>query len=684
MQHIDPENKSLRPNVKRAFGRAILLGCFTLHAAAATLEITVTHPQTVAAPDLVECRPTQATACRTSLVDALRLIQQPAWQKQLAGHYNGVRLRLAAGTYRLNKPLRLQWGQQSPSQGLPLEIVGTDKTIISGALPLSAQGLAHAERMPANARGHVWQFSLSATKKLLENPPPPRGFQLPSRPVLTEIFFHDTAMPIAAWPNQGYGRIARIAGRAASDKNTFGVEQRSVGDWLNEPDLQAFAYWFWDWAAQTYAIADINPARNALTLADAGALYGIKAGQRIRIENALSELDQPGEWYIDRAAARLYFWPPETIQTGEEPTVEISVAPSLLDISQSRDVTVRGIRFEKSRGTAITIRDSERVVIEEATIRNTGNNALAISQGTACGIRHSVIEDSGEGGVVLSGGDRPTLTPAGHFVEHSTFRRLNRLVKTYRPAILLFGVGQRVENNVISDLPHFAIQFAGNDHRIVDNEIFRVALDTSDVGAIYTGRDYTARGTLIAGNFLHDIGIDAAERKIMGVYLDDQASGITIRGNIFARVQQPVHLSGGRDNIVDGNIFYHSGPAIFLSAQGLHWNRKATLDPAGDLQKRLDAVPYRQAHYANRYPHLANIREDEIGAPKYNLARRNVVVGGAPTELRDQEARHGIRIEGTQLTGEAVFALPAPPGGRKTREDFRLKDATCCAASATE
>ncbi len=35
----------------------------------------------------------------------------------------------------------------------------------------------------------------------------------------------------------------------------------------------------------------------------------VKAGARYRIENALSELDHPGEWYLDRASQTIVVWP---------------------------------------------------------------------------------------------------------------------------------------------------------------------------------------------------------------------------------------------------------------------------------------------------------------------------------------------------------------------------------------
>src|SRR5437868_6214355 len=83
----------------------------------------------------------------------------------------------------------------------------------------------------------------------------------------------------------------------------------------------------WDWAGQTYGVARRDAAANVMKIDGAGSPYGIKDGQRLRVENSLTELDMPGEWYLDRSHARLYFWPPDTLNKAD---VEIAVATSLL------------------------------------------------------------------------------------------------------------------------------------------------------------------------------------------------------------------------------------------------------------------------------------------------------------------------------------------------------------------
>lgn len=639
------------------------LWCGVSIASSSELRLTVVPDGAAVASGLPVCATVPASDCRARLGGVVALVQSKAWQAALPKGVKTVRLVLQPGVYRLAAPLSLTWGNGATA-GVALEISGPGARL-NGATVLALSAGATDARLPAAARPLVLQADLPVPEVAL----PPRGFGLPIRPVAGELFFQGRAMPVAQWPNAGYGRVVRSGNLPADDKRSFAVEGRSAAEWADEPDLRVFAYWFHDWAAQTYAVRPAAGMSNLLAIEGAGSPYGIKQGQRLRVENALRELDAPGEWVADRPSRRLYWWPTGPVGAGE---AEYSVAESLLVIDSARQVTVRDLTFEKTRGDAVVVRNSEKVVLDGVTIRLTGNRAVVVSGGADCGVRNALIEDNGDGGASLAGGDRITLAPARHFVEGSAIRRFSRLAKTYRFAVEMNGVGQLAVGNTISDAPHCAIQFLGNEHRIAGNEIFEVVKETGDAGAIYVGRDFTSRGTVIEDNFLHDIQPDAGAREVKGVYLDDQASGIVIRRNVFARVQQPVFIGGGRDNVVEDNVFYESSPAVHLDARGLNWQRAATLDPKRELQSRLDAVPYRGALYAARYPNLPKIRDDEIGAPKYNVARRNVVVKGKPTHI-DREAEPGIAVESMRVVGEEVFATPVPPGGRRTREAFLLK-----------
>ena len=94
-----------------------------------------------------------------------------------------------------------------------------------------------------------------------------------------------------------------------------------------------------------------------------------------------------------------------------------------------------------------------------------------------------------------------------------------------------------------------AVGFGGNDHRIEYNEVHHVLLETDDAGAFYIGRDWTERGHVLRGNFVHHCGPrysppppTRSPGLVYGpsgrhgtnlLYLDDAASGIRLEGNVL-------------------------------------------------------------------------------------------------------------------------------------------------------
>jgi hypothetical protein len=397
----------------------------------------------------------------------------------------------------------------------------------------------------------------------------------------------------------------------------------------------------------------------------------MERNQRVFLQNALSELDAPGEWYLDRKSGILYFWPPEPIRKGD---VELSVLPNLVVSRGTSFVQFSRLTFEGARGDALLINGGSGIVLDHVTVRNSGGRAIAAG-GTNHRFSNLDVYDVGEGGVYVWAGDRQSLRPANILVESSRIRRFNRQSRTYRPGIQLGGVGNRAVGNVISEGTHNAILIFGNDHLVAFNEIFRVATETGDVGAIYIGRDWTARGTVIRNNFLHDIRGPGLHGSA-GVYLDDQASGISVQANLFVRVDKAVFVGGGRDNLIEGNTFVSSSPPIELDARGITWQKELTANPQGELRKRLNEVPYNRPPYSERYPNLAKILEDEPGVPKYNVIRTNVLINSGRIELKLGSDRW-VKVEGTvEARADSILALGASALERQKPADFALKGAT--------
>jgi hypothetical protein len=626
--------------------RLIFIFSLTLYAGNASpqLDIRVT-PTAVGLTTLADLKKNPNTP--VTLIHALAILKDPALRDDKGTRQEIINIHLDAGIYRLNETLHLDAATSGNAEH-PVTIAGpkqgsaiiTGGRSVNGFSPITNRDkLAH---LPEAARSHVLQTDLAKQGITDFGQHKRRGFGTTGITAALEVFYRNQPMTLARWPNQGF---AKIATTPDGEKGlTFTVSGTNLKAWKNEINLLATGYWSNYWADTTIAIETIDLATQQFTLTAPAPPYGLKIGLSVFFQNALAELDQPGEWYLDKVNSMLYFWPPETLNEKE---VEVSMLEKLLVIDNASHIRLNGLTFQSARGDAITIQGGQHVSITNSIIRNIGNRAAVIS-GQDNGLVGMLIENTGEGGVVLAGGDRQTLTPANLYVERSTIRRFARLTKTYQPAVLMSGVGNRVIGNQISDTPHTAILFTGNDHLITLNEIYGVCKEAGDSGAIYTGRDWTARGTVISYNYLHDIPPNVEMGRTKGVYLDDQASGITIRGNLFEKVDEAVFIGGGRDNLIEDNTFLKGNYPIHLDARGKKWMHAVLEKEKDTLQKRIEAVPYNQTFYKQRYQHLANLLEDEPGMPKYNVARRNLIIGNSPLAI-SKDAAGGISVEGLKI-----------------------------------
>lgn len=491
-------------------------------------------------------------------------------------------------------------------------------------------------RLAESARGQVVEADLRASGVTEFGELKSRGFARGGAPAHGELFFGGKPMTLARWPNEGdWERIAGFpAASGQNDEHGGKIGKLELGfnyagdrprRWQDTSNLWVHGYWAWDWANSYERVASLDREGRLIKTAAPYGNYGFRSGQRFYFLNVLEELDQPGEWFLDRVTGVIYFWPPAPLGNTNE-ILFSSLGNPLLRLKDVFHVTLRGFTLEATRGNAVEIRGGASNRIADCVIRNIGNGGVTIAGGHGHGVVRCEVFDTGDGGVSLQGGDRRTLTPGGHFVEDCHFARQGRWSKCYVPAVLMNGVGLRASHNLIHDHPHCAILFNGNDHLIEFNEIHHIALETGDVGAIYTGRDYTYRGNRIRHNFIHHTG--GVGMGSMGVYMDDCVSGTEIFGNVFYKVQRAVFLGGGRDHQVSNNIFVDCNHAVELDGRGLDKSPVWRNMVDQTMRQRLTEVPL--PLYRERYPAMKSL--DAFYGPPDGPAPGGEAFQGVPPE----------------------------------------------------
>lgn len=567
----------------------------------------------------------------------------------------GVAVELRGGVYERNGTLDLTADDSGTAEapieyrarpGETVRIIGGKR--IAGFAPVT--DAAQLQRLEGDARGNVLQADLRAQGVTDFGGPAGGGL---------ELFFQGRPMRIARWPNEGFVKIVQALGPTPVDvrgtkgcaEGVFSYEGDRPGRWSGEKDVWLHGYWFWDWADQRQKVESIDVQRRVMTLAPPHHVYGYRNGQWFYAFNVLAEIDQPGEWYLDRQSGVLYFWPPQPIASGE---TLVSVVPTLISLKDTAHVTIRGLTFEAMRNTAVVMSGGSHNRLIACTIRNGGRNAVSVT-GSANGVAGCDIYQMAEGGISLSGGDRRTLTPAGLVAENNHIHHYGRFKPMYSAGISVHGVGNRIAHNLIHDAPHQAVSFGGNDHVIELNEIHNVCFESNDAGAIYSGRDWTMRGTVIRHNYLHHIyGFE--RRGCVGVYLDDMYCGTEISGNVFYQVPRAAFIGGGRDCQIVNNVFVDCRPAVHIDARALGWahDHADGWIREGREKGTLSGIRFREPPYSDRYPPLVPILDEDPAAPRGNLVARNICHGGSWDEI-EAKARPLVKFENNLLDQDPKF-----------------------------
>lgn len=458
-----------------------------------------------------------------------------------------------------------------------------------------------------------------------------RGFGQGQSASHAELRFGATPAQPARYPNTGWLLTSEPSGLS------FAAPDARPAGWKDLKDVWTYGYWQFDWADSHNPLAGFEASTRKVSLGETSLAvkeYGIAKGRRFFYYHVLEELDQPGEYWMDRESREVVAIPLPGV-------AEISLSDDpVLRIDRARNVQVKGLALTGTRGTAITVSDSEDIGIEGCEILMPGQNGITVAGGRRVKVSRCTIAHAGQSGVSLDGGDRRSLAASGHSVEDCLIERVSRWNRTYCPAIDLKGVGQRAVGNTMRDLPHNAVHFGGNDHLIERNLVQRACTETADAGAFYTGRNFTTRGHMIRWNRFQEVQMrESTEGNwplVISVYLDDCQAGVSVVGNIFESKGMGVLIGGGWDNVVEGNIFLGAEPAIMVDARAKGW-AKTHFESGWGYRRDIDALPVTESPWKDRYPTLARALADkaDLAWPRGNRIVGNVSAGGKWLQLLD-------------------------------------------------
>lgn len=245
--------------------------------------------------------------------------------------------------------------------------------------------------------------------------------------------------------------------------------------------------------------------------------------------------------------------------------------------------------------------------IENCSMSNSNSRGVVLN-GASSAVSGCSLTNMGCAAISIQGGDSVSLVPSNNVISDNVITYFALLGRTYNPGVAFTGVGHRVSHNFVGYAPHTAMLGYANDCLFEYNTIRKVGVETSDLGAWYSGRTWTQRGNVLRHNLFEDVLSYLPNPIVTAVYLDDMISGHVVQDNVFLNCYNGVYLGGGRFNVVTGNFFYNiSSVAVHFDNRGAYYSQYCA--PGGIFNAQLDAVNYEQPPFSTHYPDIASTCE---------------------------------------------------------------------------
>ena len=275
-----------------------------------------------------------------------------------------------------------------------------------------------------------------------------------------------------------------------AELTTLKYNRKDLGPWLDIRNAEITSYNGWD--ETLVGVKSLNDTTQTIVFSIKASyppgsfthhemIDGMKCywqkGQTYVVWNVREGMKEPGQWYLDRTAEKLVYWP----KPGEDMKKVSIIVPTketVIDIGdKSKNITLKGLTISCTKTPlaeyafgasvfkgAVSAKSAEGGRFIDLTIENIGGYAMRII-GDNARFEHCEIRNTGSGGVDFTGKD--VIFTNNH---------IHDIGLTYPSGIALIasGSGVSVNHNDIHGTSYIAVLSGGGNNILEYNHVYDV------------------------------------------------------------------------------------------------------------------------------------------------------------------------------------------------------------------
>ncbi len=466
-----------------------------------------------------------------------------------------VEIVVADGTYHFSKPLEIDGVRAGEGMGkLTIRAADGAHPRIVGGVPVKGWTRCKGK---VNGRTDVWEADVSSLGLAEQQ---------------TDLFLDGRALTLARYPNADpksplTGGWAYIPGNWVSmykkvegDTNaSMQVDDADWHDWKVPTEGRVVVFPQQHYGSSLVRVKELDREKKRIVFAR-NVCGCTRPKDNYILSGFREEMDEPGEWYHDLAAQKLYLIPPKGVDPSAA-AIALATARAVFRCKGAVDVSIEGLEICAAK-KALVVDGGRGVALVGCKVHDIMERAVELNRGEGHRLADCDFYDLGEGVMHCLGG-APGKS-CGFVVENCYVHHIGRL--THSSAAFFLEVhGVVMRHNLMHDLPGWGVFHCGGGHRFEDNRIHHYMLETEDGAAFYTCNYMGGVGTVLARNWISD-GIGYGKAAAVGPYVFqlnshafyfDAGPGFsTMYDNVIERTSGPaVKFNTCRGMVVSNNVF---------------------------------------------------------------------------------------------------------------------------------
>lgn len=532
--------------------------------------------------------------------------------------FDGITVAFKAGVYQTLSQVRFT-SSDSGSEECPIlyTAYGDGEVLFKGSVTLNADDFttvaeAEGDRLSDEAKSKVRVMDLKKygiTSSMLKLN---QTGTASMRGTNVEISINRELYTLAQYPNRT-DRLLQTRGLVSKSPAKYLIsdgDMDRVKSWGETNDIWGVGMMNNEWNEVTSPLT-VNSSKNTITWSKASST----GGQQIHyfFFNIFEELDDPGEWYLDRENCLMYIYPNSDLE-GAAVELTLDMQNDFISLQDCDYISFDGLSFMGTRGNGITGSNCDHVTVNDCYFHAIMGTAVSFTNSYYCTVSDCEIAYVGRKGIVIGGGVKATLKEAHNLVDNNLITHWALYTRTFTPAIDASGQGNTVSHNELAYSTATAVLMGGNLNYFEYNMVHDCVTLASDCSAFYNGSSWTSGANILRYNMFYNIGTD--QKGPAAIYWDDGMAYQSAYGNLIVNVGgHGFSIGGGFGQTVVNNIIVNTrGCACLYDSRPYIGNRSGDSFYAlgnGFIWNLYKSTPYTSTVWRENFPLLAQVLQDE-------------------------------------------------------------------------